>query len=94
MYAICKLNNSYSVCVLCKPNEFYSSIKNAKSPEWKSGAKVSHFFYGEGLITDISNHQVNVFFKEAKTDKHLKNFYITYSYYETPSEIDNLRLCN
>lgn len=98
MYATAyKINNSYTTYVVHDNgedyNKYYEYRKPIKASEWKRGAKVKHYFYGEEKIKKITETQISVGFCNARAPKRLRNIQVTFEFKKAPSEIDSLRLC-
>ena len=98
MYATSyKINNSYTTYVIHDYgedyNKYYEYRKLVKALEWKCGAKVKHYFYGEGKIKNITDNQIFVGFCNTKAPKTLRNIQVAFEFKKVPSEIESLRLC-
>ena len=99
--AVYKLNDSYITYVvydydLDNDSEKTNSIRfqaSHKPLSWEKGAKVEHIFHGEGVIWDISNNTVTVYFMQSKVLRALGSILSTYQFRESPNEIDSLYLC-
>lgn len=98
MYATSyKINNSYTTYVIHDYGEdtprSYTYQRQVKQLEWKRGAKVKHYFYGDGKIKNITDSQIFVEFCNARAPKTLSNIQVMFKFKKVPSEIDSLRLC-
>ena len=92
-----KLNNSYTTYVIhdnvYNYNKYYEYKEPPKTLEWKCGAKVNHYLYGEGIITSIKAKKVFVKFCDSKAPKALRNIQVMFEFKKTPREINSLKLC-
>ncbi len=87
-----KLNNSYTTYVVRDGEDNVKSYP-VKTLEWKCGAKVNHYLYGEGIITSIKAKKVFVKFCDSKAPKALRNIQVMFEFKKTPREINSLKLC-
>lgn len=93
-----KLNNSYTVYIIPKNEDFCNTIKHYYYPvnqklEWKPGAKVSHYRHGIGVIKSISKNSISVNFNASKISRKPQNIQVSFEFKNNPKEIESLKLC-
>ncbi len=98
MYATSyKINNSYTTYVIHDSKNYHSKRGTYCKPqpklEWEKGAKVSHYFYGNGSICDITNNTITVQFQNNKACKRLANIQVVFEFACKPCELESLKLC-
>jgi hypothetical protein len=93
MYSIGKINNSYCICVPTKCKEYYPISTRVKTPEWKKGSVVKHYFYGEGIIKKIHNNRMYVNFNKKRIGT-MRNFIVEFKFKTSPGDIEDLKLCS
>ena len=90
-----KLNNSYTTYVVMDDGkeEFKTVRLKSLVTDWSVGNKVIHPFHGEGTISMLGSNELAVVFRSSKLFKNVKDVIISYTFNNSPKEIDNLKLC-
>ena len=92
-----KLNNSYTTYVVkeCddKTKSFRRNERPRKTVSWNCGAAVKHWIHGKGRINRMGANQITVCFDDSRIFGKNRSVQITFTFQNSPREIDALSLC-
>lgn len=92
-----KINNSYTTYVIHDSKNYRSKkgvyCKQEPKLEWEQGAKVSHYFYGKGIVLEISSNTIIVHFQNNKVCEKFSDIQVVFEFACKPCEIESLKLC-
>ena len=92
-----KLNNSYTTYVVKECDDETKSFRRNESPRksasWNCGATVKHWTHGKGIINRMDSNHITVCFDDSKIFGRNRLVQITFTFQNSPREIDALCLC-